>query len=81
MGGAAFIPRPHTAASTSKAAANAISLVDALTDHQEVSEALSAWEGDQLALGMRLWKHGQALGEQSQFIFGTERWEGEPCSL
>ncbi|MEH2248928.1 hypothetical protein [Nostoc sp.] len=46
-------------------------------DHRDVLEALSAWEGDQLALGMRLWKHGQALGEQSQFIYGTERWEGE----
>ncbi|MEH2419566.1 MAG: FAD binding domain-containing protein [Nostoc sp.] len=77
VGDAAFIPRPHTAASTSKAAANAIALVDALMDHQDVLEALSAWEGNQLALGMRLWKHGQALGEQSQFIYGTERWEGE----
>ncbi|MUL35445.1 FAD binding domain-containing protein [Gloeocapsopsis dulcis] len=77
VGDAAFIPRPHTAASTSKAAANALALVDALMDHQNVSEALSTWEGDQLALGMRLWKHGQALGEQSQFIYGKGRWEGE----
>ncbi len=78
VGDAAFIPRPHTAASTSKAAANAISLVDSLIEHKDVSEALAAWEGEQLALGMRLWKHGQALGEQSQFIYGTGRWEGEP---
>lgn len=46
-------------------------------NHQDVSEALSAWENDQLALGMRLWQHGQALGDQSQFIYGTARWEGE----
>lgn len=78
VGDAAFIPRPHTAASTSKAAANAIALVDALMEHQDVSKALFAWEGEQLALGMRLWKHGQALGEQSQFSYGTGRWEGEP---
>jgi 2-polyprenyl-6-methoxyphenol hydroxylase-like FAD-dependent oxidoreductase len=30
VGDAAFIPRPHTAASTSKAAANAIALGEAL---------------------------------------------------
>lgn len=78
MGDAAFIPRPHTAASTSKAAANALALADALIDHEhDVPQALAAWEGDQLALGMRLWKHGQALGEQSQFVYGTQRWEGE----
>ncbi|MEH2181156.1 FAD binding domain-containing protein [Nostoc sp.] len=77
VGDAAFIPRPHTAASTSKAAANAIALVDALIAHQDVLKALSTWEDNQLALGMQLWKHGQALGEQSQFIYGTERWEGE----
>lgn len=77
LGDAAFIPRPHTAASTSKAAANAIALVDSLIEQENVSEALAAWEGAQLALGMRLWRHGQALGEQSQFVYGTGRWEGE----
>lgn len=77
VGDAAFIPRPHTAASTSKAAANAIALVDALTDHQDVPPAIASWQGDQLALGMRLWRQGQALGEQSQFTCGTERWQGK----
>jgi 2-polyprenyl-6-methoxyphenol hydroxylase-like FAD-dependent oxidoreductase len=77
VGDAAFIPRPHTAASTSKAAANAIALADALIEHQDVAAALSVWESDQLALGMRLWKQGQALGEQSQFVYGAGRWEGE----
>ncbi|MES1023404.1 FAD binding domain-containing protein [Gloeocapsa sp. BRSZ] len=77
VGDAAFILRPHTAASTSKAAANAIALVDSLIKHEDVSAALVAWEGDQLALGMQLWKQGQALGEQSQFIYGTGRWKGE----
>lgn len=77
IGDAAFIPRPHTAASTSKAAANAISLADALVDHDHaVPNALWAWEGDQLALGMHLWKHGQSLGESSQFMYGTGRTEG-----
>lgn len=77
IGDAAFIPRPHTAASTSKAAANAIALVDALIDtNHDVLKALETWEGDQLALGMHLWKSGQALGERSQFMYGEGRMEG-----
>jgi 2-polyprenyl-6-methoxyphenol hydroxylase-like FAD-dependent oxidoreductase len=77
IGDAAFIPRPHTAASTAKAAANAIALADALIDfNHDVSKALKIWEGNQLALGMHLWKSGQALGERSQFMYGKGRSEG-----
>jgi 2-polyprenyl-6-methoxyphenol hydroxylase-like FAD-dependent oxidoreductase len=77
VGDAAFIPRPHTAASVSKGAANAIALVDALVDsNHDVPKALEAWEGDQLALGMHLWKSGEALGERSQFMYGKGRTEG-----
>ncbi|MBE9076373.1 FAD-dependent monooxygenase [Romeria aff. gracilis LEGE 07310] len=76
VGDAAFIPRPHTAASTSKAAANAIALADALIKHNhDVPDALKAWEGSQLALGMHLWQRGQSLGESSQFMHGTDRIE------
>ena len=78
VGDAAFIPRPHTAASVSKAAANAIALMDALQEHKHnVLDALKAWELKQLALGMHLWKRGQDLGETSQFVYGKERWQ--PC--
>jgi 2-polyprenyl-6-methoxyphenol hydroxylase-like FAD-dependent oxidoreductase len=80
VGDAAFIPRPHTAASVSKGAANAIALADALIDfNHDVPRALEAWEGDQLALGMHLWKSGQDLGERSQFIYGKGRSEGGSC--
>ena len=76
VGDAAFIPRPHTAASVSKAAANAIALMDALQDREHnVLDALKAWELNQLALGMHLWKRGQDLGKTSQFVFGKERWQ------
>jgi 2-polyprenyl-6-methoxyphenol hydroxylase-like FAD-dependent oxidoreductase len=76
IGDAAFIPRPHTAASTAKAAANAIALVDALVDsNHDVPKALKAWEGDQLTRGMHLCKSGQALGERSQFMYGKGRTE------
>ena len=74
VGDAAFIPRPHTAASVSKGAANAISLADALVaQNHNVSKALEAWETNQLRLGMHLWQAGQNLGERSQFSYGKER--------
>ena len=74
VGDAAFIPRPHTAASTSKAAANAIALADALVKHNhDVVNALKAWEPAQLAYGNQLLQYGQMLGDRSQFSYGTGR--------
>lgn len=68
VGDAAFIPRPHTAASTSKAAANAIALGTAVAAHPgDLDRALAEWEPDQLVLGRRLEAHGQMLGDRSQF--------------
>jgi 2-polyprenyl-6-methoxyphenol hydroxylase-like FAD-dependent oxidoreductase len=67
-GDAAFVPRPHTAASTAKAAANALGLADCLTaTGGDVQEALRRWEPDQLDMGRRLQVHGQRLGNRSQF--------------
>src|ERR1700726_4698639 len=48
VGDAAFIPRPHTAASTAKAAGNALALVDALKRETDIPAALRAWEPDQI---------------------------------
>jgi 2-polyprenyl-6-methoxyphenol hydroxylase-like FAD-dependent oxidoreductase len=74
LGDAAFIPRPHTAASTSKAASNALALVQSLADHDHNVEAsLLAWEPGQLALGRYFIDQGRALGTQSQFSFGKNR--------
>jgi 2-polyprenyl-6-methoxyphenol hydroxylase-like FAD-dependent oxidoreductase len=72
VGDAAFILRPHTAASKSKAAANALALADALIKHHhDVSKALEAWEPTQLAYGLQLLKHGQMLSDHSQFSYGN----------
>jgi 2-polyprenyl-6-methoxyphenol hydroxylase-like FAD-dependent oxidoreductase len=74
VGDAAFIPRPHTAASVSKAAANAIALADTLKEYEHnLPLGIKAWELNQLALGMHLWKRGQDLGETSQFVYGRKR--------
>src|SRR6202162_5844991 len=59
-GDAAFVPRPHTAASTAKAAANALALADCLAIAKGgVVEVLQGWEPDQLALGEWLRGAGQ----------------------
>lgn len=63
-GDAAFLPRPHTAASTAKAAANALALADCLTTaNGDVVEALGRWEPVQLGYGERLRAYGQRLGD------------------
>lgn len=68
LGDAAFAPRPHTAASTSKAAVNAAALAAELRESGgDVLRALGAWEPAQLELGERLKRHGQAVGNRSQF--------------
>jgi 2-polyprenyl-6-methoxyphenol hydroxylase-like FAD-dependent oxidoreductase len=68
VGDAAFIPRPHTAASTAKAGANALALGRALQDYpNDIDAALKEWEPDQLSLGRRLERVGKSLGTQSQF--------------
>src|SRR5580704_11806808 len=59
VGDAAFVPRPHTAASTSKAAANAIALGEALVRRRlDIDAALKEWEPRQLDLGRRLEAQG-----------------------
>jgi 2-polyprenyl-6-methoxyphenol hydroxylase-like FAD-dependent oxidoreductase len=69
VGDAAFIPRPHTAASTSKAAANARALGEALAANQlNIDAALQEWEPPQLDFGRRLEIQGRTLGDRSQFL-------------
>jgi 2-polyprenyl-6-methoxyphenol hydroxylase-like FAD-dependent oxidoreductase len=73
-GDAAFVPRPHTAASTAKAAANALALADCLkATGGDVVETLRRWEPDQMELGERLRDSGQRLGNRSQFDSGRLR--------
>jgi 2-polyprenyl-6-methoxyphenol hydroxylase-like FAD-dependent oxidoreductase len=68
LGDAAFIPRPHTAASTSKAGHNAIALGNAALMHpNDLNAALEAWEPPHLAYRQYLERHGVALGNPSQF--------------
>ena len=54
IGDAAFVVRPHAAAGTAKAAADAWALADAVEPDGDVPSALARWEPGQLALGARL---------------------------
>jgi 2,6-dihydroxypyridine 3-monooxygenase len=71
IGDAAFAARPHAAAGTAKAAADAWALHDHLAKGgDDVAAALQAWEPDQLALGNQLVDRVIAMGTRSQ-ISGT----------
>ena len=67
VGDAAFVARPHAAAGTAKAAADAWSLADAIQHDSDVATALSKWQPGQLALGKQLLDRTRAIGRRSQF--------------
>ena len=66
LGDSAFVLRPHVAAATAKAAADATTLAAALIgDPADPDAALRSWETCQLAHGRGLVDHGVALGRRS----------------
>ncbi len=67
IGDAAFLVRPHAAAGTAKAAADAWALADAVSRHDSVAAALADWEPGQLALGRQLLERTRRIGRRSQF--------------
>jgi 2,6-dihydroxypyridine 3-monooxygenase len=68
VGDAAFAARPHAAAGSAKAAADAWTLYEHLGAHDGgIAEALKLWEPGQLALGNRLVDRVSAMGARSQF--------------
>ncbi|TCL05803.1 FAD-dependent monooxygenase [Sodalis ligni] len=68
LGDAASIPRPHTAASTSKAAANALALRQAFLTHPtDIAAALRRWEPGQRHLGKYLRETGMSMGNRLMF--------------
>ncbi|OIJ95686.1 hypothetical protein BIV24_08440 [Streptomyces colonosanans] len=63
-GDAAFVVRPHTAASAEKAAADAITLFTALQQLPSLDAALAAWEKNRLAEGIALYRHGVGIAQR-----------------
>lgn len=66
IGDAACAARPHAAAGTAKAAADAWALRDALLATDDVEAALAAWEPGQLELSDALLSRVVEMGERSQ---------------
>jgi 2-polyprenyl-6-methoxyphenol hydroxylase-like FAD-dependent oxidoreductase len=65
LGDSAYVPRPHTAGSTAKAAANAVSLAIGLSnggDH--LATALARWDLQQKQLGIGMSELGISLGNR-----------------
>jgi 2,6-dihydroxypyridine 3-monooxygenase len=80
LGDAAFSARPHVAAGTAKAAADAWALRDALRGTPDDLEgALADWQSSQLELGRSVVARSRAMGERSQFtgsmIAGDPDWK------
>ena len=68
IGDAAFAVRPHAAAGTAKACADAWALGDALRDAEgDPVAALARWEPGQLALGRQVLERTRDMGDRSQF--------------
>jgi 2,6-dihydroxypyridine 3-monooxygenase len=68
IGDAAFALRPHAAAGTAKAAADAWALAEALAATQgEIRAALPRWERRQLAVGRAVLERTRRNGNKSQF--------------
>src|SRR5471030_952909 len=63
-GDAAFVPRPHTAGSTAKAAANALALAGALVGKTDLDAALQVWQRQQLVEGRRMGELGVRMGNE-----------------
>jgi len=77
VGDAAFALRPHIAAGTAKAAADARALAEAIRAAAgDVPSALQAWEPGQLALGRATIARTRAVGERAQ-VTGSFR-PGDP---
>jgi len=77
VGDAAFVPRPHTAGSTAKAAANALALATALRQAtlSNIDAALSRWQAFELLNGTRMSNWGMEIGDR---IMGISRAGGAP---
>ena len=66
LGDAAFVARPHVAAGVSKAADDAVALVQALASADDVTSALKRFEAARLAVGHRIIERARHLGAYLQ---------------
>jgi 2-polyprenyl-6-methoxyphenol hydroxylase-like FAD-dependent oxidoreductase len=72
LGDAAFVARPHCGMGVTKAAGDAVALVEALTGHDNIVEALKAYETPRVDFGGFIVNHARALGAYMQAQLLTE---------
>jgi 2-polyprenyl-6-methoxyphenol hydroxylase-like FAD-dependent oxidoreductase len=72
LGDAAFVARPHVAAGVSKAADDAAALVEALRAHDDVTDALKAFEAARLPENRRIIQRARHLGAYLQATRNAE---------
>ncbi|WP_218509259.1 FAD binding domain-containing protein [Variovorax sp. dw_308] len=66
LGDAAFVARPHCGMGVTKAAGDAVALVDALQGNDDIATALRVYEKGRLAFGRFIVSHARALGAYMQ---------------
>ncbi len=66
LGDAAFVARPHVGMGVTKAAEDARALVQALTTHQHLADALAHYEAARLPVGHHVVARARALGAYMQ---------------
>lgn len=72
LGDAAFVARPHCGMGVTKAAGDAMALVNALQDKADIKEALREYERQRLEFGSFIVGHARALGAYMQAQIHTE---------
>lgn len=71
LGDAAFVPRPHTAGGSAKAAANALALALALQrPERSLDQSLREWERLQLQAGRAMTAAGRRMGNHIMQLAG-----------
>ncbi|PCR88867.1 FAD binding domain-containing protein [Natrinema ejinorense] len=64
IGDAAFFIRPHMAAGTAHAAADALELAESISNTDDLETALAEWETDQVEMGYRLVEEASRRGDR-----------------
>lgn len=66
LGDAAFVARPHCGMGVTKAASDAMALVEALQTHDDVRSALNAYSAKRVPIGISIVQHARHLGAYMQ---------------
>jgi 2,6-dihydroxypyridine 3-monooxygenase len=82
IGDAAFVARPHAAAGSAKAAADAWALAEAVAACSgDLAMALASWQTQQLDLGRNVLARTRAVGQRMQFTNGWHIGDPLPFGL